>query len=356
MVGESAGGAPLDFDDLPLLDTSVAHPARIHDFWLGGKDNFAVDREAAEAGIRAFPNTIPSVHASRAFLTRAVRYLAAEAGIRQFLDIGRGLPSSDNTHEVAQAIAPECRVVYVDNDPVVLMHAHALLTGTPAGATGYIDADLRDPEKILRDAASVLDLSQPVAVLLFGILHFIQDDDGPYQIVDVLMDAVPAGSYLAVSHLAKDLFPEQMAAFAHAVNEYLSVEAVLRDRAEVSRFFQGLDLVEPGVVQVSTWRPHTELESAAPAASWGAVGRKPSFFIPPARIRLCGPRSGRIVADREVGVDPFGEVPATNSPLRPGATRPICPTSSVPLRHLCIVHARTYRTFRAQEWSPAMQR
>jgi S-adenosyl methyltransferase len=276
VVGDWPSAAPLSDDDLPLLDVSVAHPARICDFWLGGKDNFASDRKAAEAGIRAFPGTVQSVRAGRAFLARAVRYLAAEAGIRQFLDIGTGLPTADNAHEVAQAIAPECRVVCVDNDPVVLLHAHALLTGTTAGVTGFIDADLRDPEKVLADTASLLDLTQPVAVLLFGILHFIQDDEDPYQIVRVLMDAMPAGSHLAVSHFAKDVFPEQMAAFARAINGYSSVEAALRDRAEVSRFFRGIDLVEPGVVQVSKWRPRTEMENAVPAALWGGVGRKSS--------------------------------------------------------------------------------
>ncbi len=276
VVSEAPGGAPLDRDDLPPLDVSVAHPARIYDCWLGGKDNFAADRKAAEAGIRAFPETVLSVRANRAFLARTVSYLAAEAGIRQFLDIGTGLPSADNTHEVAQAIAPECRVAYVDNDPVVLRHAHALLTGSRAGTTGYIDADLRDPGRILRDAASWLDLTQPVAVLLFGILHFIHDDEGPYQIVDVLMSAVPAGSYLAVSHLAGDLYPERMRAFTEAVNEYSSVPALLRDRAEVSGFFHGLDLVEPGIVQISKWRPRTREESTAPAALWGGVGRKSS--------------------------------------------------------------------------------
>jgi S-adenosyl methyltransferase len=275
VVGDWPGAAPLGYDDIPLLDVSVAHPARIYDFWLGGKDNFASDRKAADAGIQAFPGTVHSVRAGRAFLARAVRYLAAEAGIRQFLDIGAGLPTADNTHEVAQAAAPECRVVYVDNDPVVLLHAHALLTGTTAGVTGFIDADLRDPEKILRDAAFLLDLTQPVAVLLFGILQFIQDDEDPYQIVDVLMDAMPAGSHLVVSHFAKDIFAEQMAAFARAVNEYSSVEAVLRDRTEVARFFRRLDLVEPGVVQVSRWRPRGEMENAALAALWGGIGRKP---------------------------------------------------------------------------------
>jgi len=213
-----------------------------------------------------------------------VDYLTAEAGIRQFLDIGPGLPSSDSTHEIAQAIAPGSRVVYVDNDPVVLLHAQARLTGGASGATGYVDADLRDPAEILRAAASLIDFSQPVAVLLFGVLHFIQDDEGPHQIVDVLMDAMPPGSYLAVAHFAKDLYRDQMARFALVLNENLSVGTVPRDRAEVSRFFRRLDPVDPGVVQVSAWRPRNEAESSATAAVWGGVGHKPDRMrIPFAR-------------------------------------------------------------------------
>jgi len=217
------------------------------------------------------------VRADRAFLARTVRYLA-EAGIRQFIDIGPGLPSMDNTHEVAQAVAIDSRVVYVDNDPVVLAHAQALLTSTAVGATGYLNADLRDPERILRDAMPLLDFSQPVAVLLVGILHFIQDDEGPYQIVDALMGALPAGSYLAVSHLAGDLYPEQIAAFARTVGEHLGLAVTPRDFGAVSRFFSRLELVEPGLVQAPTWRPRTELESRAPAALWGGVARKPGRF------------------------------------------------------------------------------
>ena len=259
---------------LPRIDTSRAHPARIYDSWLGGKDNFAADRKAAEAATAAFPGAVPSALASRAFLARTVGYLTAEAGIRQFLDIGPGLPSSDAAHEIAQAIAPDCRVVYVDNDPVVLLHAQVRLTGGVSGGTGYVDADLRDPAEILRAAASLIDLSRPVAVLLFGVLHFIQDDEGPHQIVDVLMDAMPPGSYLAVAHFAKDLYRDQMARFALVLNENLSVGTVPRDRAEVARFLRGLDLVDPGVVQVSKWRPRNEAESGAAAAVWGGVGRK----------------------------------------------------------------------------------
>jgi S-adenosyl methyltransferase len=269
-----AGDTPVRYHDLPVLDTTVAHPARVCDFWLGGKDNFAADRKAGEAAIAAFPGTVPSVLASRTFLARTVAYLTAEAGIRQFLDIGPGLPSPDSTHEIAQAIAPDCRVVYVDNDPVVLLHAQARLTGSASGATGYVDADLRDPAEILRAVAPLIDLTEPVAVLLFGILHFIQDDEGPHQIVDVLMDAMPTGSYLAVSHFAKDLYRDQMARFARVLNENLSVGTVPRDRAEVARFLRRLDLVQPGVVQVSKWRPRNEPESGAAAAVWGGVGRK----------------------------------------------------------------------------------
>ena len=282
MACEAAGGTPLRNGELPLLDTRVAHPARVYDFWVGGKDNFEIDRSAGEAGISAFRGTVSSVRANRAFLGRAVHYLAAEAGIRQFLDIGPGLPAANSTHEVAQAIAPECRVVYVDNDPVILLHAQALMVGAMPGTTGYVDADARDPGKILGGAAGVLDFSEPVAILLFGILHFIQDDEGPEQIVDVLMDAVPPGSYLAVSHLASDLLPGSAAALGSALREHLSIEVQPRDSDGVSRFFRGLDLVEPGVVQVSRWRPRTRMESGAPAILWGGVGRKP-HVVPLAR-------------------------------------------------------------------------
>jgi hypothetical protein len=259
-----------------MLDTSVPHPARVYNALLGGKDNFAADRAAAEATIRAFPGNVQAARANRAFLARAVNYLAVEAGIRQFLDIGTGLPSASNTHEVAQAAAPECRVVYVDNDPVVLVHAHALLTSAEAGATSYIEADARDPQKILQQAAQLLDFTQPVAVMLVAILHLISDDDNPYQIVNTLMDSVPAGSHLAVSHLANDLYPEQMAELARGFNEHAAVKVILRDHAEISRFFGGLELVDPGIAQISKWRPRSDLEAAAPAILWAGVARKPA--------------------------------------------------------------------------------
>ncbi|HCU93662.1 MAG TPA: hypothetical protein DHU96_13405, partial [Actinobacteria bacterium] len=182
----------------PAFDTSVAHLARVYDYWLGGKDNYAADRQAGDAVIQVYPGMAASVRANRAFLARTVRFLAGEMGVRQFLDIGTGIPTSDNTHEVAQSVAPSCRIVYVDNDPVVLAHARALLTSSPEGATGYFDADLRDTAAILARAAETLDFSQPIAVMLIAILHVIGDGEDPYGIVAKLIDAVPPGSYLAL--------------------------------------------------------------------------------------------------------------------------------------------------------------
>ena len=274
MADESSQETASIEDALSRLNTSVPHPARVYDAVLGGKDNFAADRAAAEATIQAFPQVTLSARANRAFLARAVRYLAAEVGIRQFLDIGTGLPSANNTHEVAQSVAPESRIVYVDNDPMVLQHAKVLLTSAKPGATDYIDADLREPKKILDRAGRLLDFTAPVAVLLFGVLHFISDERDPYQIVDTLLDAVPAGSYLAISHLTMDLYADEAVRSTAALNENLTEKIVLRDRAQVARFFDGLELVEPGVVQVSKWRG-SELEATAPAPLWGGVARKP---------------------------------------------------------------------------------
>ena len=279
-----------DHGDLGRLDISFPHPARVYDAWLGGKDNFAADRAAAEVGLAAFPGVIQTVRANRAFLERAVRYLAGE-GMRGFLDIGTGLPSANNTHEVAQSVAPHSSVVYVDNDPIVLAHARALLTSEGPGTTEYIDADLRDPGKILGEAALLLDFSEPLAVMLIGIMHLIADRDRPYEIVATLLDAVPPGSYLAMSHPASDLHPEEMAELARTWNEQAreTERGTFRGYSEVARFFDGLDVVAPGVVQISKWRPRTESEADAPAAAWGAVARKPlrrAHWWPPA----CDPR------------------------------------------------------------------
>jgi hypothetical protein len=272
-AGVSAAGAAAQ--DRPVVDTSVAHSARVHDYWLGGKDNFAADRAAGDAVMEAYPGIVMSVRANRAFLARVVRFLTAEAGIRQFLDIGTGIPASNNTHEVAQRIAPECRVVYVDYDPVVLAHARALLTTSPQGATDYLDADLRDPSKILREAARTLDFSRPVAVMLIAIMHLIVDADDPYGTVGQLMAAVPAGSYLALSQVASDIQAEQMAEAARRYNRLAHETQRHRSHAEVARFFDGLDLVEPGLVPVQEWRPGPETAAGTRSAMWGGVARKP---------------------------------------------------------------------------------
>ena len=267
--------APLPAGKPAEIDTSVAHPARVYDYWLGGKDNFTADRDAGDGVLAATPGLRERVRANRAFLVRAVRYLAAEAGIRQFLDIGTGIPSANNTHEVAQQTAPGSRIVYVDNDPIVLTHARALLAGGPMGSIQYIDGDVRDVASITRAAARTLDFTQPTALLLLGILHLIQDAEGPYEIVARLMDALPSGSYLAISHPASDIHPGQAEA-QRRYNERVSTPQTLRTRAEVSRFFEGLDLVPPGLVYVHTWRPGPDdIVPPDGVSAYGGVARKP---------------------------------------------------------------------------------
>ncbi len=263
----------------PDLDTGVAHIARVYDYWLGGKDHFKADREAGDEVMRLNPNIRSSVRANRAFLARAVRYLAGEAGIRQFLDIGTGLPSANNTHEVAQSIAPEARIVYTDNDPMVLAHARALLASGPDGATAYLDADARDTDEILNKAMELLDFSQPVAVMLVAVLHLIPDDDDPYQLVADLMQAVVPGSFLVISHLPSDMHshvPGQAEAAARINQLQIMAEKVTpRSHDQVVRFFDGTELIEPGVVPVQQWRPDTEEESTARAGMWAGVATKP---------------------------------------------------------------------------------
>ena len=260
----------------PELNTSVAHPARVYDYWLGGKDNFAADREAAEAVIAVRPGIRRDVRENRRFLIRAVRYLAAEAGLRQFLDLGSGIPTSPNVHEAAQQAAPACRVVYVDNDPIVLAHARALLTSSDEGATAYLDADLRDPEPILRTAAQTLDFSQPVGVILVGVLHLISDDDKPAAIIDRLLADVRSGSYLVLTQPASDIDAQAVAAGAQRYNSRVATPQTRRSREEVARFFDGLELVEPGLVQPHRWRP--DPDGPAPtgeSSNWVGVARKP---------------------------------------------------------------------------------
>jgi hypothetical protein len=245
----------------------------MYDYWLGGKDNFAADRRAAEEAIAAYPGMVHLARANRAFLGRVIRYLAGEAEIRQFLDIGTGIPTASNTHQVAQEVAPECRVVYVDYDPVVLTHARALLTSTPEGATDYIDADLRDTAKILDQAARTLDFARPVAVTMLAILHAIGEAENPYRMVAEVMAAVPSGSYLAISHLAADLEAEKMAQSRDRVNRISHQQYTHRTHAQVLRFFDGLEMVEPGLVELRRWRP--AVGGARVTPGWCGLGRKP---------------------------------------------------------------------------------
>ena len=255
----------------PAFDITRAHPARVYNYWLGGKDNYEADRVAASEVIAAMPNIVPTAQANRAFLRRAVQYLVEEAGIRQFLDVGTGLPTAQNTHEVAQDLAPESRIVYVDNDPIVLAHARALLTSTPEGATDYLQADARDPEKILREAARTLGFSQPVAVMLLAIMQFIPDADGPHQIVSAFMDAVPPGSYLAMSHATLDFDPSGSPG-ADRYNARVAAQLTPRPRAQVARFYDGLDLVEPGLVPLAQWRALAS--PGHPVSLYAGVGAK----------------------------------------------------------------------------------
>jgi hypothetical protein len=254
------------------FDTSIAHHARIYDYLLGGKDNYAADRKAGDALKAAYPAMVELAQANRAFLGRAVRFLAG-AGIRQFLDIGTGIPAAGNTHQVAQEVAPDSRVVYVDYDPVVLAHARALLASGPHGATDYIDADARDVGSVLEQAQHTLDFSQPVAAISLLTLHAISDEDDPHRIMARIMDAVPAGSYLAISHPASDIEPDRVTDLQTRVNQLSYQQYTGRSYDQVMRFFTGLELVEPGLVQVQQWRPG--IPANGTLALWAGVGRKP---------------------------------------------------------------------------------
>jgi O-methyltransferase involved in polyketide biosynthesis len=256
------------------IDPSVAHIARVQDYWLGGKDHFEADRAAGDEAIAHFPDMVASVRNTRAFLGRAVRFLAEERGIRQFLDIGTGIPTAANTHEVAQGIARGSRIVYVDNDPMVLAHARALLTSNPEGRCAYIDADIRDPERIVADAAAVLDFSQPVAVVLMAVLQFVPDEDKPHDLVGRLMAAVPTGSFLVISHPASDIQAAQMAGMATRLNQLMAQRVKPRSKDEVGAFFGGLDLVEPGLIRCPEWRPARPADASGKSTMWGGVAEK----------------------------------------------------------------------------------
>ena len=273
--GQRTGTDP----ELPQdINTDVAHPARVYDYWLGGKDNFPADRALAEMMIQAIPNMRGLAAANRAFLRRAVRYLAAEAGVRQFLDIGTGIPTSPNVHEVAQAVAPDSRVVYVDNDPIVLAHARALLTSQEAGETSFIGADLRQPKSILDHPTltSTLDLSQPVAVMLVAVLMYFRDTDSPnpFEMAATVMEPMPSGSYLVVTHPTPDFNPEETARAVGAA-EAAGITLVPRGQAEIERFFTGLEVVDPGVTPVLSWRPDEPPADPKSAYYWAGIARKP---------------------------------------------------------------------------------
>ena len=262
---------------LPLgFQTPQAHPARVYDAWLGGKDNYPVDQDAAQKAAEANPEIITAVRANRAFLGRAVRELVA-AGVRQFLDIGTGIPAADNTHEVAQRAAPESRVVYVDNDPIVLTHARALLRSTPQGRTAYLQADLRDVEEIVERAAELLDLTQPVALMLVAVVQYVSDAEDPHRLVRRLMEALPSGSYLVLSHPAADIGQERVAESMRQYNERAAEHAAATPRtyAEVERFFAGMRVLEPGVVTLAQWRPEEPpLPGESSGPMWCGVAQK----------------------------------------------------------------------------------
>lgn len=260
------------------IDTSVAHAARIYDYLLGGRANFAVDRTAAEHAYAAWPGGLDGVRADarahRAVLGRIVRFLVKEAGIRQFLDIGTGIPKEDNVHEVAQREAPDARVVYVDRDSIVLAHAHQLLRGNPEGMTAYMYGELHEPAAILHAAARTLDYSRPVAVMLFGVLHFFSAADDPRGVVGQLVAQLAPGSYLALTHLAGDVEAEALTETFRRLNDGMAESVTLRSQEEVAGLFGGLELVEPGVVQLPHWRPEAGTAPAGPLPMWCGVARK----------------------------------------------------------------------------------
>ncbi len=257
------------------IDTTIAHPARVWNYWLGGKDNFEVDREVGDHTIAAYPHIIELARNQRSFLVRAVTHLAKETGVRQFLDIGTGLPTANNTHEVAQSIAPESRIVYADNDPLVLVHARALLTSHPKGTTDYIDADLRDPDKILAAAAKTLDFTKPIAITMLGIVIFLADDDEAYGAVDRLVEALPSGSYLAMTHTTNAVHGAATDEAVRIWNEGGSDPMVVRSLDGIGRFFRGLELVEPGIVSLTRWRPDADTAAGPEVDEFCGVGYRP---------------------------------------------------------------------------------
>jgi len=257
------------------FDTSVPHPARVYDYWLGGKDNFAADRQVAEDVLRVMPVMAHVARGCRLFLSTVVHHLAADVGIRQFLDIGTGLPTANNTHSVAQRVAPEARIVYVDNDPIVLSHAQSLLKGGRRGRCAYIDADARDVSKILAGAAQTLDFGQPVAVIMMGLLHFFPDAEEPFSLPGRYMDAFRSGSYLAASHASSDIEQDGLPEAADRYNERTATPITLRSREEFARFFRGLELLPPGITPLGQWVPGVTETGQGTLPTYTALARKP---------------------------------------------------------------------------------
>jgi hypothetical protein len=258
------------------IDTSVAHSARVWNYWLGGKDNYKIDRVVAAEFAETFPGIVDIARQVRHFLFRAIRYLVAEAGVRQFLDIGTGLPTANNTHQIAQGMVPQARVVYVDNDPLVLVHARALLTSSPEGVTDYIEADVRDPDRLLREAATTLDFTQPIGLMMLAILGHLPDSDDPHGIVSRLVDALPSGSYLALSDDTDTDAANNEATRSYNQNPDAANPYHLRSPEQIARFFDGLELVEPGVVSTSRWRSEPSAwGEPAEISHYAGVGRKP---------------------------------------------------------------------------------
>jgi S-adenosyl methyltransferase len=274
-VSRPASQSPVTAEEVRFKPVAP-HPARVYNYWLGGKDHFDADRCAAEEVIRRRPEVVAGARANRAFLARVVRYLGAECGIRQFLDIGTGLPAPASTHEVAQSVAPDSRIVYVDNDPVVLVYARALLTGSREGACGYVDADVRDAETILVEATRTLDFTRPVAVLLLAILHLIPEANSPAAIVARLAKGLAPGSYVAISHMTADFAPDEVSAAADAYNALAPIPVTARTHTEVTSLFGSLPLVAPGVVPITEWRPNAPVQLAQPADLHAGLARTPA--------------------------------------------------------------------------------
>ncbi|MFC3996784.1 SAM-dependent methyltransferase [Nocardiopsis sediminis] len=273
-MGEHAPTSAGPRDASSRIDTSVPHSARIWNYWLGGKDHYAADRAAGDEVLARIPDIVHGARAERDFLVRAVRHLVDEMGIRQFLDVGTGLPTMNNTHEVAQRLAPQSRIVYVDNDPLVLAHARALLTSTPEGATDYIHADLRDPGTILAESARTLDFAEPIGLMLLGVVNHVVDDAESYSAVADLVAALPRGSYLVLTHSTAEIHGEPMREAMREINERGGTPITARSRKQIEGYFAGTQLLDPGVVSCSLWRPDTtDVGDPFEVYLFGGVGR-----------------------------------------------------------------------------------